>query len=173
MIEKTTKKVNSKGKGNVFERKIAKTLSERFAAHTGLPISFIRNPSSGAYFGGKNSARTQTHDLDKASFGDLICPKDFRFNIECKHYKEPPSFAALVKQEVAMFDKWISQSDLDSQSSNTIPLIIIKYNNVPEFAMIPKTDWTASYNMIYRDHVIMPLTSFLSQPDEYYFTNPA
>ena len=86
---------NGKNKGSSFERKIANLLSDRFESKLGIKNGFRRNPDSGSFFGGSNKQRTQSYSLDYALFGDLICPRNFRFSIECKHYKTPPTLKAL------------------------------------------------------------------------------
>lgn len=161
--------MNSKNKGNTFERKIAKMLSERFAEHTGIEQAFRRNIDSGSFFGGSNQARTKTHDLDKASFGDIIAPSDFLFNIECKHYKTPPTFTTMLKQEYATFDKWIAQSEIDTKSSGKRGLIIVKFNNVPELAMLGDAGDVSEHVMKYKDYVIVPLEVLLKKGDSFFF----
>lgn len=128
--------VNGKNKGSTFERKIANLLSERFEVVTGIKQGFRRNPDSGSFFGGSNKKRTETHDLESANFGDLICPKNFKFSVECKHYKTAPSFASLVKGKVTQWDGWISQAQQDATESHKAMLLIVKYNGVDEVAFL-------------------------------------
>lgn len=162
-------RINSKNKGSTFERKIANILSEKFMERTGIKTSFRRNIDSGSYFGGKNQSRVDTHDLSKAVFGDLVAPDNFRFSIECKHYKEPPSFAMLVKQDWKVLDKWLEQATQDSANSGKEFAIIIKYNNVDEIVVLPSLfgDLTALIN--YKGHVIVSLRDYLAQTDGHFF----
>lgn len=129
-------KVNGKNKGNSFERKIANLLSDRFKDYLGIEKGFRRNADSGSYFGGVNSQRIDRYDLNNAYFGDLMCPDTFLFSVECKHYKSAPSFQSIVNKEVTQWDTWIKQCEQDSANANKLPLLIIKYNNVPEFAFV-------------------------------------
>jgi hypothetical protein len=161
--------MNSKNKGNTFERKIAKMLSERFAEHTGIEQAFRRNIDSGSFFGGSNQARTKTHDLEKASFGDIIAPSDFVFNIECKHYKTPPTFVSILKQECGTLDKWIAQAETDSKSSGKRALIIAKFNNVPEMAILGDAGDVPNHSMKYKDYVIVSLEELLKKGDSFFF----
>jgi hypothetical protein len=128
--------VNGKNKGSTFERKMANLLSARFEPVTGIKQGFRRNPDSGSFFGGSNKKRTETHDLESANFGDLICPKNFKFSVECKHYKSAPTFAAITKGKVAQWDSWISQAKQDATESNKAMLLIVKYNGVDEVAFL-------------------------------------
>lgn len=161
--------MNSKNKGNTFERKIANLLSDRFLAQTGIPKSFRRNADSGSFFGGGNKTRTETHDLSKASFGDIIAPEEFAFSIECKHYATAPSFASMVKQEVATFDKWIGQAEQDGESSGKLPCIIVKYNNVPEIVLVQDVFGTLEPIARYKTYFIVTLADFLAQADVCFF----
>lgn len=160
-----TTKVNGKQKGSAFERKMCNKLSARFAEHTGVEKSFYRNPSSGAFFGGKNQSRMQTHDLEKATFGDIICPNNFKFSIECKHYKTAPSFKSILESKVGQWDTWISQAEQDASNANREVLLIIKYNNVEEFVLVKgeKSD------LNYKGYRIVPLTDFIENENSYFF----
>jgi hypothetical protein len=163
--------VNSKNKGNTFERKIANLLCERFAVHTGIDKSFRRNPDSGSFFGGSNFKRTETHDTEKASYGDIIAPASFNFNIECKHYKDAPSFSSIVKQEYATFDKWIGQAEQDSNVSGKLVMIIMKFNNVPETVMVPRGTFPELHVMCYKNYEIAPLEKVLELSDQKFFND--
>lgn len=160
---------NSKNKGNTFERKTANTLSERFAAHTGIEKSFRRNPDSGSFFGGGNKGRADTHDTDKASFGDIIAPKDFKFTIECKHYKTAPAMAAMIKQEYALYDKWIEQAENDASKGGTDSMIIVKFNNVPEFVILSNKFSHLRHFAVYKNYVLVSLEDCLKEPNEFFF----
>ena len=71
---KQKRRVNSRSKGNRFERKIAKLLNERFETK-----EFCRTPGSGAF--GTTHASLPKHIK---VHGDLITPEKFKFVIECK-----------------------------------------------------------------------------------------
>lgn len=161
---------NSKNKGNTFERKIANALCERFAAYTGIEKSFRRNPDSGSFFGGGNKSRAETHDTDKASFGDIIAPKDFKFTIECKHYKTAPAMAAMIKQEYAIYDKWIEQAENDASKGDTDMLLIVKFNNVPEFVIVDKKFSHLPNFGVYKGYVLVALEEILKEQDDFFFS---
>lgn len=167
--------INSKNKGSTYERKIANLLSERFKHITGLTNSFRRAVDSGSFFGGKNQSRTITHDLSKATFGDIITPDNFVFNIECKHYKKPPVFSAILNENYKEWDSWIAQASQDAKNCDKLMLIIIKYNNVEDFVIL-KTSVSQSLCkdsqiIQYKDCSILKLTNFLKLSDSVFFTN--
>jgi hypothetical protein len=164
--------MNSKQKGNSFERKIANLLSERFKEKTGIEQSFRRNIDSGSFFGGKNQQRVQTHNLEKASFGDLVCPNNFVYSVECKHYKSPPSFNTVIKQDIKDWDDWIGQAKQDCVNSGKKLCIIVKYNNVEEIVILNECLVDIQQYMIYKDCWVITLKDFLSLKDQMYFNDP-
>jgi hypothetical protein len=139
--------------------------------YTGVEQSFRRNIDSGSFFGGSNKRRVDTHDLDKASFGDLVCPINFRFCIECKHYKNPPVFSAVMKQNIADWDKWMTQATEDGLSANREPAVIVKYNNVEELVILSRLPDNLGYAVKYRDYYVTTLSDFLSLDDSTFFLN--
>ena len=165
---KTTTKVNGKSKGNSFERKIANLLSNRFEPKLGIKNSFRRNPDSGAFFGGGNAKRTETYSLDYAIFGDLICPKNFAYGIECKHYKTAPGFKSVVNHNVTQWDTWLGQAEQDAAANNKLMCLIVKYNNVDEIVFLKDTSGTANYTK-YKHYYVYLLTDWLSLPDTVFF----
>jgi hypothetical protein len=130
--------VNGKSKGSTFERKIANLLSVRFETVTGLKQGFRRNTDSGSFFGGSNQRRVATHDLDHANFGDLICPNNFNYSVECKFYKTGPTFASIVKGKVTQWDDWLAQATQDASNSQKEMMLIIKYNGIDEIVFVNK-----------------------------------
>jgi hypothetical protein len=160
--------MNSKNKGNTFERKIANLFSKRFAEKTGIAQAFRRNIDSGSFFGGSNQKRTETHNTENAVFGDINCPSNFNYSLECKHYKAGPSFANLMKQNCKDWDGWISQAEQDSKNSGKKMAIIVKYNNVEEVVILsePVPD---CYNMPYKAYFVAPLVDFLKMDDSVFF----
>lgn len=165
-----TKRVNGKQKGNGFERKIANLLSERFAGILGIEQGFRRNPDSGSFFGGSNTQRTATHSMDYAIFGDLICPRNFAFSVECKHYKTAPTFQSIVEHTVKQWDDWLGQVVQDSINSGKQLALIVKYNNVPEIVFLQNPIAGTPESFKYKNYYIYKLGTFLKQPDSEFFT---
>jgi hypothetical protein len=160
--------MNSKNKGNIFERKIANLLSKRFATITGKEKSFARATDSGSFFGGTNRSRMVTHNLDKANFGDIVCPLKFRYNIECKHYKTPPNIFSLIDGSIREWDVWIAQASQDCTNAGKKMAIIIKYNNMKEIVILNELPDIACA-VQYQANFVVSLETFLSIPDEAFF----
>lgn len=163
------KKVNGKQKGNAFERKISNAFSARFSEYTGLETSFRRNADSGSFFGGSNQKRIETHDLDTANFGDIITPKNFKFSIECKNYKTPPSFKSIVKQEVTQWNDWLNQALQDATNSSKEVLIVVKYNNVEEAVFVKEFPLVNSVILKYKEYSLVKLSDLLLMDNNYFF----
>jgi hypothetical protein len=164
--------VNSKNKGNTFERKISKILSERFEEHTGIAAAFRRNIDSGSFFGASNQRRIETHGTEHANFGDILTPEDFKFAVECKHYKTPPTFGAIIKGEYKLFDTWIDQAKQDAENAGKFWMIISKFNNVEEFVIIQPGFVSIQPKVVmrYKGSDIVPLKALLTEPDYFFFT---
>lgn len=161
--------MNAKNKGNSFERKISKILSERFKDYTGLDAAFRRNIDSGSFFGGSNQSRAVTHDVSKATFGDIVCPNNFKFSLECKHYKTPPSFGILLKQESKQWDTWIEQARQDSENSDLAMMLIIKYNGIDEFVLVDTPFQNLKIMFTYKTSYAYSLDQIMSITDNMVF----
>ena len=163
--------VNGKNKGNSFERKISNLFSERFESYTGIPKSFRRNSDSGSFFGGKNKKRTESYDLEKATFGDIITPTNFLFTIECKFYKEVPSFGMLVKKNITKWDTWINQAANDANAANKKFMLIIKYNSINEIVLLEEKvmDEIFTYKVNDKIYYVYNLSDILSLNDNFFF----
>ncbi len=165
------KKVNGKQKGNKFEREIANMFSERFADYTGIESSFRRNPDSGSFFGGTNIARKETHDTEWAIYGDLICPRNFNFIIECKWYKSAPILNAMLTESIADWDEWIEGARQDAEACGKAMLIVIKYNYTQILTITEKDTIIDTPIINYKDTEIHLLEDVLKlDPEPFFFT---
>lgn len=162
-------KINSKNKGNTYERKISNLLSKRFEEFTGIKKAFRRNADSGSFWGASNMKRVDEYDTSKATFGDIITPDHFKYSIECKHYKEPPKMGSILNQNVADWDKWIKQATQDSENSKKDILLIVKYNNVDDMIFIKGKIDNINPTLIYKSFNVYKLDDFLNQDDDKFF----
>lgn len=163
-------KINSKNKGNTYERKISTLFSDRFADYTGIKKSFRRSVDSGAFFGGGNIYRKDEYDTSKATFGDIITPEHFNYSIECKHYKEAPKLSSILNQKVADWDSWLKQAEQDSSNSEKKVLLIVKYNNVDEIVFIKDDIKDEEPVILYKGYKIFKLTTFMNQDNSVFFS---
>lgn len=115
--------VNSKNKGNTWEREVAKFLSSIFKE------SFIRSMSSGAFVGGLNAHRKDTLSESQITMskGDIIPPDNMlKLNIEAKFYGDM-SFHQLIDNDCPQLNSWIDQSNFTADTGD-ISFIIFKIN---------------------------------------------
>lgn len=161
--------VNGKSKGSSFERKIANLLSARFESVTGIKQAFRRNTDSGSYFGGTNQKRVETHDLDHAQFGDLICPKNFKFSVECKFYKSGPSFSSIVKGNITQWDTWLSQAKQDATNSKKQMMLIVKYNGMDEIVFVETPVSGITLVIPYKDVYGYRLDEYIQLSNKHFF----
>ena len=132
--------INSKGKGDKYERSVASFLSDHFKSITKVDKSFQRNRASGAYLGGKNSHRAIGMLDEQKITGDIVTPHNFIYEIECKHYKTPPSYKQIVNGSISQWDGWIEQAMQDVKTSGKFSfLLFIKYNLNPEIVIVDRT----------------------------------
>lgn len=160
----------SKTKGSKFERGIASALSDRFFHIYGVKNSFITNAGSGSRFGGQNSKRLDaTHDRHHL-VGDITPPDtNFKFVIECKHYKDPVTFMSVVKQSIGQWDGWINQVETDAVSSGKLPMLVIKYNLVPEVVIFRKsTEIGIEPLLTYKEYKLYTWSDILKLADEFF-----
>jgi hypothetical protein len=160
--------VNGKQKGNFWERRVSNILSERFEPYLGIKSGFRRSVDSGSFFGGTNKRRTQTHSLDFAVFGDIICPNNFLYSIECKSYKTPPSFKSVINHNVSQWDTWLKQAEQDAISANKEMVLIVKYNNVDPIVFLHNEIPNVAHNLYQQYHIHL-LSDWLTMPDLHFF----
>jgi len=135
------KRVNSKSKGNGFENKIAKLLSEKLA-----PLTFVRSQGSGARVGGKNfetMGKMFGEDALKLFVGDIVPTNerdvdlDFRFSIECKFYKTAERMESLLTGSSLIYG-WMNEALNDAQKINRAGLVIFKFNNTKCYVAVDR-----------------------------------
>ena len=119
---------NVKEKGNNFERKVAKLLSEWSG------VKFMRTPSSGAIHNFK----------DKRVVSDIVPPLslgEFPFSIECKCVECSWEFSAIIENTSQnLRDHW-SQAVDDANRENLRPMLIFSKNFRDIFIAIRKCDY--------------------------------
>lgn len=139
--------INSKHKGNNFERKIVKLLNE----YTDNKFNFFRTPNSGAF--------ASTHKLINYS-GDIQTEKDFDYSIECKSCKKF-MFNDLFKNKKNLLDKWWTQADEEAKRVNKIPILIFTMNNdkiYTCFDLLNHNNFIINNDcVIYKNLIIMPM----------------
>jgi hypothetical protein len=158
---KNKKRINSKRKGSRVELEFAKIFSNRFN------LEFKRVPFSGAW-GTSNKGQNIREDAMEILSGDILCPKGFKFSIECKA-REGFNFWDMLNNDTQHLeiDDWIVQAENDAEISNKEPLIIIKINKRNPFVLFPKK--LHETNMTYGKYSVMRFDYFLKIDDEFFW----
>ena len=124
-------KINSKKKGNAFERRIVNWINKTFKnTFKGIktpqniaPKIALRTPGSGAF--------ATTSWVNKYS-GDIYAPTfkidKRKVKFECKHYKK-----------MRIFNLWNKHKD--ETQSDQIPVMVIHANNQDDLVVMDKDDW--------------------------------
>ncbi len=170
--KKKNKKVNSGEKGKRTERNLGKLLQDRFG------FEFTRTTGSGNKWGQCTFVALPQHAKDTYA-GDLICPENFEWVIECKGgYNDTSLYTLIVRGREHQIDQWIEDAIKDGERSNRKPIICWKKDRMPWLAMASMTDlWhhmAFSNKMIYTRPngccwVIVPLADVLALDDYIFF----
>ena len=118
-LRKKKTRINSRTKGNAFERQVAKLLNQRFDT-----TEFARSPGSGAF--------ASTHSLPEylKIYGDLITPIKFRYCIECKKGYNKIQLNNLLDYS-SEFWKFVKQCEKSSEKCKKEPMLIFKQDRQP------------------------------------------
>ena len=150
---------------------MAKILNKRFSEKLEGKDGFVRNLGSGARFGGKNSAKVESLKDEHKLVGDISTPPDFKFVIECKHYKDSPTFRSALNEQISQWDGWLKQVETDAKSVNKLPMLVIKYNLIDEFVLLPSSYFNKSIDLKYKykDYAVKKLSDLLLMEDCFFF----
>lgn len=111
--------MNSKKKGNRFERVVAKFFTDWTS------YSFGRSPQSGSFHNNR--------DLGS----DLICNDDKHKNrccisIECKNYQDIRFEHVLLGNKRCKILEFWKQADRDANRTKKLPILCMRYNSMPK-----------------------------------------
>lgn len=153
------KRVNSRSKGNTFERKICALLNNRFNT-----TEFCRSPGSGAF--------ATTHSLPDylKVYGDLITPKNFKHIIECKKGYNKININSIFNNS-SEFWEFIKQSERDSQVSGKTSVIVYQQDRQPAL-IISRIGLFSRFSdtITFDQYEINLLDKILTLSDDYFFT---
>jgi hypothetical protein len=160
---KKKKRVNSRTKGNAFERKVASILNEYHETS-----DFCRTPGSGAF--------ATTHKLPKhlQVKGDLITPTNYPFVIECKKgYKFSISDCLNLKSD---FREIINKIEKEAKDSNKLPLLIFQQDRQSVYCLTTLNNYSIkidlstvdSYLLLDNKYLVIPLSYLLKTLPKYF-----
>jgi len=151
------KRVNSRTKGNTFERKVAGLFNKRFETK-----EFTRSPGSGAF------ATTHTNLPQHLKvFGDLITPLNFGFSIECKNgYKL--EFDAPFKKCSELW-KFIEQAKRDAVKGEKEWMVVYQKTRRETLVIVGKAYPIQRRMEIHGETFVYTLEDFLRLDDFHFF----
>jgi len=157
--DKKKKKKNSKHKGKRGELALVKLLNERFDTS-----QFSRVVGSGNRW-------SQVECVTKDYIGDIVCPPNFRFTVECKNgYNELDMYVA-TQSKVALLDEFLDQASDDANRTGKQPLLCWKKDRQPWLAFLKAelVQKDLEYHVRYRDWLGTGLLAVLQLPTGFFF----
>lgn len=156
-----TNKTNSKKKGNKWERDVCKFFKEWSG------YEFSRVPASGGL---------RWHKKDDI-VSDVICTDEkhgrrFCFNLECKFYKDLKFEHILLGNDSCKILHFWEQTKSDSKRANKIPMLIMRYNNMPKmeaFVMMEKSFFNLILNSEMGIKFKQPMMAIRTNSDEAFY----
>jgi hypothetical protein len=157
LVKSKKKRLNSKNKGNTFQRKIAQMLNEHFAT-----TDFAPTPGSGAF--------ATTHNLPAhlQIYGDLITPKNFNFVLECKKGYNKENIGSTFSSKSLILEA-LHQSERDAKKCSKTPMVIFQQDRKDILCIIPTSVFTSvnlknlSYYIVLKnEYIIVKLKELLS-----------
>ena len=151
------KRVNSRRKGNAFERKMASSLNERFDTK-----EFARTPGSGAF------ATTHKNLPEHLKIqGDLITPQNFKFVIECKsgytlELDDP------FKKNSDLWD-FINQAKRDASTANKDWMVIYKKTRRTTLVIVGNSHPVHRRMEINGEYFVYAYEDFVRLDDSWFF----
>jgi hypothetical protein len=157
LVKNKKKRLNSKNKGNTFQRKIAQIFNEHLQTE-----EFAPTPGSGAF--------ATTHNLPQhlQIYGDLITPKNFNFVLECKKGYNKENIGSTFTDKSLIRDA-LAQVERDAKKCNKIPLVIFQQDRKDILCVIPCTSFQdqflsklSYYVVLKKEYIIIKLKELLS-----------
>ena len=143
LVKNKKKRLNSKNKGNTFQRKIAQMLNEHFAT-----TDFAPTPGSGAF--------ATTHNLPAhlQIYGDLITPQNFCFVLECKKGYNSENIGSTFTNK-SLIREALQQADRDAKKCSKIPMVIFQQDRKDILCIIPSKKFHAPFLSNLSYHIVL------------------
>lgn len=157
----------SKNKGNKLERDFRDELNKAFNCE-----EFARTPGSGALMGLSNARKNAgLEHITKQTLGsDLICPKWFKWSVECKNYADDPNYSKLIKDDDRVLNGWLGEALFDAETLNLSPMLVFRTNRkgthvaIPSLFPLPES---ITHYVKYDSFWILGLEAFITNINEF------
>lgn len=159
------KRPNSGRIGKTGERELGKLFSERFPNQP----QFSRCLGSGNRW----SQVKLSKEAQGLMEGDLVCPVNFRFTIECKLAYDDIELTQAIAEGNAKLDSFLSQASNSAKRTEKIPLLCWRKKRRPWLAFLPKEFIKQPEKcLVYNEWLGIWLGELFKQPDEFFFNSP-
>lgn len=163
--KKERKKNTSKRKGNTGERELAKILCERFPGR-----QFFRVLGSGNRW----SQVELTEETRGAFTGDLVCPSNFSFCLECKYGYSDYELCGFFTNGHKDIDEWLKKAKRDADSLGKMPMLCWRKPRYEWLAFIPLLEERiypsgSEVILLYKGWMVASLKKWLEKSDDFWF----
>jgi len=157
-LRKKKKRINSRSKGNSYEREVCKLLNERFETN-----EFSRTPGSGAF--------ATTHNLPEhlKIYGDVITPIKFKYCIECKKGYNKEDILSLINYSSDLW-KFLEQTEKEAKKAKKEPLLVFRQDRKKAIAIARKGCFPVTKPVLrLEDYIVYLFDDILKLKNEYWF----
>jgi hypothetical protein len=165
--KKEKKKNTSKRRGNGGELELSKVFCERFPDK-----KFFRSIGSGNRW----SQVDLSEEMKNAFTGDIVCPTNFKFVIECKYGYADIEMCGIFSGH-KQFDEWLKKVRRDADSLKKHPIVCWRKPHYEWLAFIPYELFLSQFKQptIFLKYIkeeewaIIPLNKLLELPNDFWF----
>lgn len=162
ILNKKSKKINGKKKGNRTELELTKILNKRFCTQ-----DFSRSLGSGNRWGQVDHLPKHARDVFS---GDLIVPQNFKFALESKGGYDGIDINSIFLKGSTELDKFLDQALKDAKRCDRKPMMCWKRKRKPWLVGILTKDLNREfkYRLQYGKWSILALEELLKLEDEFF-----
>jgi len=158
--KRSKKKKNSGDKGDRGERMLCQVLNRHFDTN-----EFTRVLGSGNRW-------SQVEFVKKDYIGDVVCPDDFRFVVECKFgYTDELDLYSAIASGHYLLDEWTSKAEDYAERSGRDPIICWKREYLPWLGIVKTSalDQEFDFQFKYRNWTSTALDNLLALGKEFFY----
>ncbi len=160
--KKEKKKNTSKKKGNRGENELADVLCERFPGK-----QFFRVVGSGA----RGFQVTLSEEMKNAFVGDIVCPSNFKFCVECKYGYADIDLCSFFPDGHKKIDEWLQKVQRDANNLGKQPILCWRKPRQPWLAFCQIAPFGLGMRMEYKGWSIVSFDKLLELTDEFWFNH--
>lgn len=162
--EPKKKRPNSGRIGKGGERELAKMFSERFPQHP--PFSRVLGS------GNRIWQVKLSEEAKNLMVGDLVCPTNFKFSIECKFGYDDVDLGQAIAEGNAQLDKFLKQAAESAEHAKRTPMACWRKKRKPWLAFVPEKELSLLPDkyIVYKNWVGMSIEEVFKMPENFFFS---